>query len=170
MLAIYGAEAFRKSMDGLTQRRSLKQTKGNAARLNAARLLCFIAVLAAAFVIPCVMILLKARPFSRANAEQFQRMEYVLNHTGPKDVVFDGESAYVFRPQAYFYGSLFHAIVWRIQRGEITQDIPQSLIKTDCRWVIYDERVATLPQPVQVFLKANYEASEFPGIYRAKKH
>jgi hypothetical protein len=129
----------------------------------------FSGVLVAGVVIPCTMILVKGRPFARTNAEQFARMEYVLKNTRSSDAVFDGESAFVFRPDAYYYGSLFHAVVWRIQRGVIKQDTPNSLIKANCRRVIYDERVATLPERVQLFLKANYEPSEFAGVYRAKK-
>ena len=170
LLAIYGAEAFRKSMDGLlVSRRSVPQTNRNRVRLRAKALAPFAFALAAGLVIPCAILILKGRPFSQTNAEQFRTMEYVLAHTQSKDVVFDGESAYVFRPQAYFYGSLFHAIVWNIQRGEIKQDIPDSLLKTDCRVVIYDERVATLPASVQLFLRTNYAPSGFPGVYLAKR-
>jgi hypothetical protein len=153
----------------LPPRQSDKEARGQEFGLNAKGLPAFIAVLAAAFVVPCTMLLLKARPFNRTNDAQFSRMEYVLTHTQPKDVIFDGESAYVFRPQAYFYGSLFHAVVWRIERGDIKQDIPASLRATDCKVVIYDERVATLPQPLQQFIKANYAPSDFPEVYFARK-
>ena len=169
LLAIYGAEAFRKSMDGILLLQRSRETRRKKLRLNPGALLPFTAALAAGLVIPCAILILREHPFSNTNAAQFRTMEYVLNHTHSNDVVFDGESAYVFRPQAYFYGSLFHAIVWRIQRGEIKQDIPESLTRTNCRVVIYDERVVTLPQPVQLFLKANYAPSEFPGVYLARK-
>jgi hypothetical protein len=96
-------------------------------------------------------------------------MEYVLTRTRPTDVVFDGKSAYVFRPQAFFYSPLYYATVWRIQRGEIKQDIPQSLVTTNCRVIIYDERVSTLPQPVQLFLQANYEPTAESEVYLARK-
>jgi hypothetical protein len=165
LFAIYGAEAFRKSFDGIQASRSLEGTRAKWLRSRAKHVLAFTAVLVAGLVIPCSMLLLKARPLSRTNAEQFARMEYVLDHTQPNDVVFDGESAYIFRPQAYFYGSLFHAVVWRMQRGEIKQDISESLKTTNCRVVIYDERVSTLPQPVQSFLRANYAPSAFPRVY-----
>ena len=165
VLAIYGAEAFRKSMGGILT----SETNGEKFRLNAKGLLPFAAALAAGLIIPCTILIFRGHPFARTNVAQFRTMEYVLDHTQSRDVVFDGESAYVFRPQAYFYGSLFHAIVWRIQRGEIKQDIPESLTRTDCRVVIYDERVSTLPQAVQLFLKANYEPSDFPGVYLARK-
>src|SRR5207253_2925757 len=94
---------------------------------------------------------------------------YVLGITGPTDVVFDGQSAYVFRPQAYFYSSLFHAIEGRIQRGEVKQNIPESLTRTNCGVVIYDERVSLLPPSIQTFLKTNYEASPEPEVYLRKR-
>lgn len=170
LMAIYGAEAFRKSMDGiLISRRNADEKDGTEFRLKAKGLLLFAAALAAGLIIPCAMLLLKGHPFSNTNVAQFRTMEYVMDHTQPGEAVFDGESAYIFRPQAYFYGSLFHAIVWRIQRGEIEQDIPESLTRTNCRVVIYDERVSTLPQAVQLFLKANYAPSDFPGVYLARK-
>jgi hypothetical protein len=170
VLAIYGAEAFRRSMDGiLISRKSVAETNERKFRLHAKALLPFTAALATGLIIPGTILLVRGHPFSRTNAEQFRRMEYVLDHTQSTDAVFDGESAYVFRPQAYFYGSLFHAIVWRIEHGEIKQDIPESLTRTHCRVVIYDERVSTLPPAVQLFLKANYAPSEFPGVYLARK-
>jgi hypothetical protein len=170
MLAIYGAVALRKSLDGmLMPQQSVDETKSKQSGLRAQRWLFLTGALAAGLIIPCTMLIIKAHPFSRTNAGQFKRMEYVLSVTQPTDAVFDGESAYVFRPQAYFYSALFYAIVWRIENGGIKQDIPQSLIRTNCRVIIYDERVATLPESVQLFLKANYEPSEVPEVYLAKK-
>lgn len=170
MLAIYGAVALKKSMEGvLLPRQNHDGAEARERGLSAKRLGFLASTVAAGLVIPCVMLLLKDRPFNRTNADQFRRMEYVLSLTQPKDVVFDGKSAYIFRPQAYFYSALYQAIVWRIERGEIKQDIPESLIRTDCRVVIYDERVATLPQRVQLFLKAHYEPSPVSEVYLARK-
>jgi len=172
MLAIYAAQAFRKSMDGiLTARRDAVGTTDEEFRslTKVARGLLFLtATMAAGVIIPCAILALKARPFTRTNVAQFERMAYVLNHTRTTDAVFDGESAYIFRPQAYFYGSLFHAIEGRIQRGEIKPGIPESLMATNCRLIIYDERVSTLPQSVQLFLKVRYAPSGFPGVYLAR--
>jgi hypothetical protein len=114
------------------------------------------------------MLLVKERPFTKTNAAQFQRMEYVLGLTRPTDVVFDGEEAYVFRPQAYFYGSLVQGVEWRMRHGEIKDDIPQSLISTQCKVLIYDERVSALPQADQLFIKAHYAPSPEPEVYLAK--
>jgi hypothetical protein len=170
LLAIYAAQALKKSIDGfLMPRQALHGAEAVRFSLNAKSLLFFTSTVAAGLIIPCTMLLLKAHPFTRTNAEQFQTMEYVLRLTQPEDAIFDGKSAYVFRPQAYFYSALFEAVVWRIQRGEIKQGIPESLIRTNCRVIIYDERVATLPQQVQLFLKTNYAQSAEPGVYLAKK-
>ena len=169
VLAIYCAIALRKSIDGMLRHgQNPDDDKSKGFSLNAKHLLFFMSTVAAGLVIPCTMLLLKDHPFNRTNAGQFQRMEYVLHLTQPTDVVFDGKSAYIFRPQAYFYSALYYAIVWRIEQGDIKQDIPQSLIRTDCRVIIYDERVATLPPSVQLFLKANYEPSAVPEVYLAK--
>jgi hypothetical protein len=170
MLAIYGAIALKKSINEmLMPRLHLDETGVTQHSLNATGLLFFTATIAAALIIPCAMLLLKARPFSQTNAAQFERMEYVLARTRPTDVVFDGKSAYIFRPQAYFYGAIYQAIAWRIEHGEIKQDIPESLMRTNCRVIIFDERVATLPPQVQLFLKTNYEASAESDVYLAKK-
>jgi hypothetical protein len=169
ILAIYAAEALRKSIDGMMMPHpNLDIERGKLFKVRAKNLLFFTAAIATGLVIPATMLLLKARPFTRTNADQFERMEYVLTRTRPTDVIFDGKSAYIFRPQAYFYSALFQAIVWRIQRGDIKQDIPQSLIRTNCRVVIYDERVSTLPEPVQLFLKDHYEPSAQSEVYLAR--
>jgi hypothetical protein len=169
ILAIYGAEALKQSIDAiLTPSSNSKIAETKQMNFRPKNLLFFAGTVAAGLIIPCSMLLLKARPFSRTNADQFKRMEYVLARTSATDAIFDGKSAYVFRPQAYFYSSLYQAILWRIQRGEITQDIPQSMVRTNCKVVIYDERVATLPQPVQVFLRDNYRPSAEPEVYFAR--
>lgn len=170
LLAISGAEALRRSIDGIViSGRTIDERNSRVFRLNVKALLSLTAALATGVIIPCTILILRGHPFTRSNAEQFRTMEYVLNHTQSRDAVFDGESAYVFRPQAYFYGSLFHAIVWDIQRGAIKQDVSESLTRTGCRVVIYDERVSTLPQGVQLFLRANYAPSNFPGVYVARR-
>ena len=171
LLAIYGAEAFKSSLDTTIQNR------GGSAELISGywrkrwpQLLLFAFTMAAGLVIPGTMLLLKARPFSRTNAEQFERLEYVLKVTRSSDVVFDGKSAYIFRPQAYFYSPFYHAVLSRIEHGEIQQSIPQSLTSTHCAVVIYDERVAMLPASTQSFLRANYAPSAEPLVYLAKNH
>lgn len=169
VFAIYGAEAVRHSLDVvLTPRRSLGGAGPGRLRPSAKGALFLAGTVAAGLIIPCAMLLLKARPFAKTNAAQFRRMEYVLSLTRPTEAVFDGEGAYIFRPQAYFYGSLVQGVVWRIRHGEINDDIPGSLISTGCRVVIYDERVSSLPQPDQDFIRANYEPSREPGVYLLK--
>lgn len=161
LLAIYGAEALNSSIEGVIQI-SYRRERWH-------RLLPFAFAMAAGLVIPGTMLLLKARPFSRTNAEQFERLEYVLKITRSSDVVFDGKSAYIFRPQAYFYTPFYHAVLSRIENGEIQQSIPQSLTSTHCAVVIYDERVSMLPASTQSFLRANYLPSAQPLVYLSKK-
>jgi hypothetical protein len=169
VFAVYGAAAVRESLERvLGPRRSPGGAWPERPAPGAKDALLFAAALAAGLLIPCAMVLLKERPFTKTNAAQFRRMEYVLNLTRPTDAVFDGESAYVFRPQAYFYGSLVQGVVWRMRHGQIADDIPRSLIAAGCKVVIYDERVSSLPQSDQLFIKANYEPSPEPGVYLLK--
>jgi hypothetical protein len=169
LLAIYGAEALQKAVDGfMNQHQRTSEGGWMGISVKARNLLFVSAAVAAGLVIPGTMLLLKGHPFRRTNAQQFQRMDYVLRITRPTDVVFDGQSAYVFRPQAYFYSSLFRAIEGRIQRGEVQQNIPESLRRTNCGVVIYDERVSRLPASIQTFLKDNYESSPEPEVFLRK--
>src|ERR1043166_164395 len=169
LFAVYAAEAVRRSLDyALKTRRSPDGTRPERLTPGFKGALSLAAALAAALVIPCVMLLLKERPFTKTNAWQFQRMEYVLSRTRPTDAVFDGEEAYVFRPQAFFYGALVQGIEWRIGQGQIKDDIPQSLSDTGCKVVIYDERVAALPESDQLFIKTHYAPSTEPDVYLAR--
>ena len=170
LLAIYGAETLKSSLDAIIQNRA------GSSELIAGywperwpQFLLFAFTMAAALVIPGTMLLLKAHPFSRTNAEQFERLEYVLRVTRSSDVVFDGESAYIFRPQAYFYSPFYHSVLSRIEHGQIQLSIPESLTSTHCAVVIYDERVSMLPASTQSFLRANYAPSAEPLVYLAKK-
>jgi hypothetical protein len=171
VFAIYGAEAVRESFDSvltfrLNPEAAQRQVRRHGRLMPRVMSALFLAsALAAGLVVPCVMLLLKDRPFTATNAAQFHTMQYVLSLTRPTDAVFDGEELYVFRPQAYFYGSLVQGVVWRIRHGEIKDDIPRRLIDAGCKVVIYDERVAGLPQSVQLFIKANYAPSAEPGVF-----
>ena len=168
ILAIYGGKAFRSALDGVGRSRHLLTTEPSRPLLARGKELLFITFfLMAGLIIPSLA-LFKAQPFSQTNANQLHMIRYVLNLTTPNEVIFDGANCYIFRPQAYFYGSLVTGIVWRIEQGEIQRDIIQSLQETDCRVVIYDERVARLPERVQSFLKENYLPSEMPGVYLAR--
>ena len=168
ILAIYGGKAFRSSLDGVGRSRHLLTTGTSRPLLARGKELLFITfILTAGLIIPSLA-LFKAQPFSQTNAGQLHKIRYVLKLTTPKEVIFDGASCYIFRPQAYFYGSLVTGIVWRIEQGEIQRDIIQSLKETDCKVVIYDERVARLPERVHAFIKENYLPSEVPDVYLAR--
>jgi hypothetical protein len=96
-------------------------------------------------------------------------IEAVLHHTKPQDAIFDGNAAYVFRRQAYYYGSLVEGIRERIVRGEKLRSIEQSLIDSQCKWILYDDRVARLPEKIQHFIRENYIPSFMPNVYVAGK-
>lgn len=108
------------------------------------------------------------RPFQRMNAQQMQLIQYVLSLTGPEDAVFDDNAAYVFRPQASYYGSLMSTIRIRIQRGELEFDLPERCERRSCKVVIMGSRLARLPQKVQAWIRDSYAPS--PVIPRVLLH
>lgn len=104
-------------------------------------------------------------PFRRMNGHQLQMIEYVLSLTDREDAVFDADAAYVFRPQASYYGSLMSTIRMRIQRGELEFDIPERCERFACKVVITGSRVVRLPQKVQAWIRDNYTSSLlFPRV------
>ena len=104
-------------------------------------------------------------PFRRMNDHQLQMIQYVLSLTDPEDAVFDADAAYVFRPQASYYGSLMTTIRMRIQRGELAFDIPERCERLRCKVVITGSRIVRLPQRIQVWIRDNYTPSLlFPRV------
>ena len=102
-----------------------------------------------------------------SNREQIQLMKYVLQRTSRDEPVFDGNAAYVFREQAYYYGSLVEAVRYQLKQKAISIDIPESLRRQRCRVVIFDDRVRDLPEGVQNFIRNNYLLSEHDDVYIA---
>jgi Dolichyl-phosphate-mannose-protein mannosyltransferase len=153
-LAIYAGIALKKSAEPvIVGERSLTWKQKS--------LLAF--TLLTGVLIPCGSLFVK-QPTTGSNAEQLELMRTVLNHTNQHDVIFDGNAAYVFRPQAYYYGSLVEGIRERIGRGEVRISIPQSLKDHHCKFIIYDDRVSRLPTNVQEFIRHNYIPTQFPEI------
>ncbi len=107
-------------------------------------------------------------PFRRMNANQMQMIQYVLSVTRPEDAVFDADAAYVFRPQASYYGSLMSTIRIQIQREELEFDIPERCERLACKVVITGSRVDRLPHKVQSWIRDNYIPS--PALPRVLLH
>jgi len=128
----------------------------------------FVFLMITGLIVPCVSLAYR-HPFTITNGNQFQLLRYILTHTARGETIFDGNTAYIFRPQAYYYGSLVEGIRERIKRGEISRSIPESLKASHCRIVIYDDRISDLPAPVQAFLRANYLPSGQPDVFVAGK-
>jgi F0F1-type ATP synthase membrane subunit c/vacuolar-type H+-ATPase subunit K len=124
--------------------------------------------LSTALIIPVVALHLR-NGFTITNREQLNRIEYILRNTTPEETIFDGNAAYVFRPQAYFYGSLVEGIRHQIDRGEIQENIVDALQKRKCRIVIYDDRVSDLPESVQNFIRSNYLSAGVYDVFVAGK-
>jgi hypothetical protein len=119
-------------------------------------------------VVPCIAALYE-KLSTITNKGQLELIRSVLKKTDRRDVFFDGNLAYVFRPQAYYYGSLIEEIAHKIEQGEIKESIPDSLVKTQCKFVIYDDRLARLPSNILEFLRSNYVPSEIPEVHVAGK-
>lgn len=156
MLAIYGAEALMSAYERLAA--------PSVSRKDA--LLFALALIA--IVVPMGDVLL-GRPFSSDNQDQLNRFRYVLNFTPASERLFDAEASYVFRPQAYYYGSLVAGNRKRFPQEELRHQIVRSLVSSRCRIVFQDEWIPLLPAGLQAFLKDNYLPSFEPGILIAGK-
>ncbi len=122
----------------------------------------------AGLVVPFAALLWDA-PFAITNTDQFSRIRFVLNFTAPDDRIFDAESTYIFRPQAYYFSSLFAATRQRIAEGTITRKIPAALAGRRCKMVIRDEWISLLPLQDLTFLRTNYVPTIEPDVYVAGK-
>ena len=154
IFSIYAAYALKRSMEGKKS---------------------FPRILFPAFAILAAAILPIASFFFRAyqmetNRAQMTLLRHVLKETAPDEVIFDGNSTYVFRRQAYYYGSLVGGIRYKLERGEIQQSVEDALRDTQCRVVIYDDRVSDLPAKTQEFLRTNYFPTGHSNMYIAGKN
>lgn len=137
---------------------------------RAARSTALIAIVGWIVIWPAWGIVRDRPPFQRRNTELIRKIQYVLSLTDPQDMVFDGHSAYIFRPQASYYGNLVDATLVRIRRGELTLDIPQRCEERGCKVVMIDYRVDKLPPMVLEWIGANYITSpEFPDVLLRRK-
>jgi Dolichyl-phosphate-mannose-protein mannosyltransferase len=154
LLAIYGGIAFKKSLDWVI-------VPGRSYSLKHKLFLAF--TLFTALLVPYGSLLVR-QPSTVSNANQIELIRAILNHTKRSDVFFDGNAAYIFRQQAYYYGSLVDGIREGAARGEIEKTIPKSLKNNRCKFVTYDDRVARLPTSVQDFIRNNYIPTLIPNV------
>ena len=153
LFAIYGGFAVRKSLQWNSQ-------------LRARRLLFLTFTMLAAFLIPIASLLIHVSQ-EDTNGKQMDLLRYVLKNTNRDEAIFDGNSAYIFRKQAYFYGSLVEGIRYKIERGEIQESVIESLKQNGCRIVLYDDRVSDLPDQVQNFIRSNYIQTNHENVFIA---
>ena len=132
---------------------------------DAKRLLFLIFTLSTAFIIPITALVIR---FSETNSKQIDLLRFVLRNTTAEESVFDGNTAYIFRKQAFFYGSLVEAIRERLKQGS-QHSIIDSLKKNRCRVVLFDDRVADLPESFHTFLRNNYLPAEHESVWFAGK-
>jgi Dolichyl-phosphate-mannose-protein mannosyltransferase len=104
-----------------------------------------------------------------SNAEQRERVAYVLSHTGPNDTVFDGYSGFgVFRPHAYRYWFLHEEVQKMLSKDERSTKIIQALEREKTPIVIEDQYVAALPASVRAYIDNHYERTRYSEILKRK--
>jgi dolichyl-phosphate-mannose-protein mannosyltransferase len=123
----------------------------------------------AGILVPIVTVVIE-NPLKNSNTSQFELMKYVLRNSPRNASIFDGNAAYIFRKQSYYYGSLVEGVRQRIQKGSIRASIPKSLAYNGCAMIIDDERVADLPDDFQSFFRNNYVPAELQNVYVAGKN
>jgi hypothetical protein len=104
-----------------------------------------------------------------SNAEQRERVAYVLSHTRPTDTVFDGYSGFgVFRQHAYRYWFLHEEMQAMLSEDELSTRIIEALERQRTPIVIADQWVAALPAPVRAYIDAQYDPTPYADIRRRK--
>ena len=106
-----------------------------------------------------------------SNAEQRERVAYVLTHTRPHDTVFDGYSGYgVFRPHAYGFWFLHEEVLSMLSPEQKGPDIIRALEQRKPPIVIVDQWVRALPESVNQYIASHYVDTDFTGIKQRKDH
>ncbi len=149
---------------GFALNKSLRRIQG----LDFKRILFLAFTVFTGLVLPIAALLLRISS-TDTNQKQMDLIRYIIMNTNRDEPIFDGNAAYVFRKQAYYYGSLVEGLRYKIKRGEISESIPESLKQNHCRIVLYDDRVSDLPQKIQDFLRTNYLPAEYESVYVAGK-
>lgn len=104
-------------------------------------------------------------PLTATNTEQLQRMTYVLSLSTRSDSILDGEAAYIFRPQASFYGVLVQELLSRFNTGALAYDIPARCADGGCKVAILDSRIRQMPQEVLQFINTHYSPTSVKDVY-----
>jgi len=103
-------------------------------------------------------------PLTPTNAEQIERMRYVLKLTSKTDSVLDGLAAYIFRPQGSFYASLVDELLHRFRTGTPSYDIPERCRTGGCRVAILDFRMRQMPREVLQFIHDHYSPTAMKDV------
>jgi hypothetical protein len=127
------------------------------------------AVLWMAFVLVFPLIEQADWIYHNSNAQQRERVGYVLSHTGPDEAVFDGYSGYgVFRPHAYRYWFLHEEMQQMLSAKEMGPDIIAALEEGKPPIAIVDAWTSTLPEDVRRYIASNYVDTAFVDIKQRK--
>lgn len=80
------------------------------------------------------------------------------------DSVLDGEAAYIFRPQASYYGALVDELRYRFNTGSLRYDIPERCREGGCLVAILDSRMRQMPGEVRQFIDRNYSPTSMKDV------
>ncbi len=105
------------------------------------------------------------QPLTRTNREYIEWLMGVQRVTARSDAILDGYSAYIFRPQASYYGWLGVDLRMAIRSGRIKYDIPERCAINGCPVVVLDRRVLEVAPWMKEYVRANYIPSTVEGIF-----
>jgi hypothetical protein len=105
------------------------------------------------------------KPLTRTNREYVEWLMSVLQVTARSDAILDGYAAYIFRPQASFYGWLGMGLIKEINSGVIKYDIPERCGAGGCPVIVLDRRLLQVAPWMNEFVQANYRPSSVQRVY-----
>ena len=107
--------------------------------------------------------------YHNSNADQRERLAYVLDNSDAHEPVFDGYSGYgVFRPHAYRYWFLHEEVQQMLSADEMATGIVHALEERKPPIAIVDQWVRTLPESVHEYIASHYADTVFADI-KARK-
>jgi hypothetical protein len=111
------------------------------------------------------------RPAHTKVADHLVRLRYILENSGPQDIVMDGFSGLgVFRPHAFFYFFLHDEIRALLEGREMTRllgRLRDGLIAP--AWLVRDDDLDGLPREIVAFFEQNYERADVRPFWRRKR-
>lgn len=98
---------------------------------------------------------LEAR-LASTNAHQHTELARLHELTAPDDTVYDNTGAFVSRPHVWFY-FYTDALLRLTMKEQFTREVPPAILERECVLVLIDKRFPYLPEPLQAFLRTNFQ-------------